>query len=296
MCPHRSNWRRVSRSRPCPICGKPDWCLVSSDESAVICPRTESDKRIGEAGWLHRMRSDTPYRPLVHTLFVPSSVGRGATFRMAQFVKDFQGSVDTELLRCMADKLGLTTTSLQRLGVGWSELDKAWAFPMKDAAGEILGIRLRTANGFKFAVTGSRHGLFIPSGLNVQRELFVSEGPTDTAALLDMGLTALGRPTCSSGVRHIVDFARRTRPDSVVIVADSDKPGQCGANALARILLAYCGSLRVIAPPGGFKDIRECKQAGANMGDIRVLVDSAPTLRLEIDLKEIKGRWCHSGK
>ena len=48
-------WNRVNRQNPCPVCGKNDWCLVSLDESAVICPRTERGaiKRIGEAGWLH---------------------------------------------------------------------------------------------------------------------------------------------------------------------------------------------------------------------------------------------------
>ena len=51
-CNGRSTpWKRVSRSDPCPICGKPDWCVVAED--AVICARIESLKRCGEAGWLH---------------------------------------------------------------------------------------------------------------------------------------------------------------------------------------------------------------------------------------------------
>jgi len=45
----------------CPICGRPDWCLVSranpSNPDTVICARaeykTEESKQIGNAGWLH---------------------------------------------------------------------------------------------------------------------------------------------------------------------------------------------------------------------------------------------------
>lgn len=57
---------RVSEDYPCPICGRTDWCLISSDNlsnpSAVICPRTEagSVKNLGIAGYLHiRHKQDT---------------------------------------------------------------------------------------------------------------------------------------------------------------------------------------------------------------------------------------------
>lgn len=41
------------------MCGRPDWCVFAGAPDApeaVICPRTESPKRIGDAGWLHRLR------------------------------------------------------------------------------------------------------------------------------------------------------------------------------------------------------------------------------------------------
>ena len=34
-------WKRVTRLSPCPICKKSDWCLISPDRAAVICPRIE---------------------------------------------------------------------------------------------------------------------------------------------------------------------------------------------------------------------------------------------------------------
>ena len=55
-----SGWLRVNRHCPCLICGKPDWCLISQDGTAVICARIESDKPAGNkgAGWIHKLTED----------------------------------------------------------------------------------------------------------------------------------------------------------------------------------------------------------------------------------------------
>jgi DNA primase len=50
-----SPWRRTTPTYRCPICRHSGWCLVSADGTAAICPRTESPKRCGDAGWLHRL-------------------------------------------------------------------------------------------------------------------------------------------------------------------------------------------------------------------------------------------------
>src|SRR5262245_60213476 len=42
-------------ARPCPVCHKPDWCLVALDGSAAICQRVTGEKRCGKAGSLHRL-------------------------------------------------------------------------------------------------------------------------------------------------------------------------------------------------------------------------------------------------
>ena len=57
--PGSHNWTKVFADLPCPICGKADWCLVSSesphDPAAVICGRRAEGARLplGEAGYLH---------------------------------------------------------------------------------------------------------------------------------------------------------------------------------------------------------------------------------------------------
>ena len=53
------NMRRVSAAHPCPVCGKPDWCLVAPDGTAAICTRRESDKRCGSAGHLNHLNQST---------------------------------------------------------------------------------------------------------------------------------------------------------------------------------------------------------------------------------------------
>lgn len=45
------NWVRVKRNKPCPICGRPDWCSVSEDGTVVVCMRTESPKPCKSGGW-----------------------------------------------------------------------------------------------------------------------------------------------------------------------------------------------------------------------------------------------------
>jgi hypothetical protein len=128
--------------------------------------------------------------------------------------------------------------------------------------------------------------------------LLIAEGPTDTAALLDMGFEAVGRPSCSGGVGLLVDLVRSRRVKDVVIVADVDPhgAGQRGAESLAIALVPYCPSIRVIEPPGGIKDVRDWKNAGAGHDDIMAVVDATPVRQLVVCSKRIQlgGKRVHS--
>jgi DNA primase len=153
---------------------------------------------------------------------------------------------------------------------------------MSDASGLVVGIRLRRPDGRKLSVRGGKEGLFIPADLPDGGRLLICEGPTDTAALLDLGFSAVGRPSCTGGTRHLVELVRLRRPSELVIVADGDGPGQRGAEGLAATLAAYCAVVRVITPPAPHKDARAWKQAGATAGDVVALIDAAPVRRLQI--------------
>ena len=60
-----SKWVRVNRHNPCPVCDKPDWCLIAQDGKAAICARIESDRPAGNkgAGWIHTLGNLMPLLP-----------------------------------------------------------------------------------------------------------------------------------------------------------------------------------------------------------------------------------------
>lgn len=63
------------------------------------------------------------------------------------------------IIGVLADQLGVSIDSLQRLGVGWSITDNAWTFPERDADGKLIGIIRRLWDGRKLAISGSKRGL-----------------------------------------------------------------------------------------------------------------------------------------
>ena len=218
-----NEWQRVSPTRRCPICDHPDWCLISADGNTAICPRTESAKRCGEAGWLHRLDDSLPRSVRVRKVRVVHVTAQSLDF--ARMAKAFRMAVDPARLYALAERLGLSVAALHRFRVGWSALHNAWTFPMIDPSGNVLGIRLRSPFGSKYAIQGSKQGLFIPDDSSADR-LLITKGPTDAAALLDMGFPfVVGRPNCTGGIKLLVDLLRR-HPVETVIVSDADDAGR----------------------------------------------------------------------
>lgn len=256
---------KVNASRRCPVCDHADWCLVSHDEppSRAICQRVESKKRAGDAGWLHILRDGVELPPM------PVRTEREPTTKIEfdRLAAKCVNNAKPERLVVLADGLGLSVKSLQCLNVGWYR--NAWSFPMMDAGLNVLGIRLRLADGKKISVKGGHEGLFIPAGDRPKR-LLVCEGPTDTAALLDLGFYAVGRPNCSGGTRHLVALVREWGVEQVTILADRDGPGFKGASVLARCLASFKVRCSIVTPPA--KDPRAWKNAGATTKDVLKLL------------------------
>jgi hypothetical protein len=171
-----------------------------------------------------------------------------------------------------AAKIGLDYIPLTTLGMGWADEYQAFSFPMYDSSDDpqVRGIRLRSdSTGRKFAVTGSQDGVF--RWLNpLQETVYVAEGPTDTSALLQLGLDAIGRPSCMGGVHVLVPLLTQR---NVVIVSDSDSPGRAGAKVLADRLKGLANSIKIIEPHR--KDMREWLQHGATRDAVELLTTNA---------------------
>ena len=282
------NWQRVNRNHPCPVCGRPDWCLTSHDGVWAICPRIESDRRAGEAGYLHRL-TDTPgqwRRGPITTIIVPGAAMD--TAQLSTLARRYQAEAEKfKHLEKLGSRLGVSAESLRRLGVGYDHAGDFSTWPMVDADGAIVGINRRFADGSKKIMPGHHAGLYLPVDLpgNLAGEtLLVVEGGSDTAAGLDLGFWTVGRFSCTHGGKLLAQLLRDRQPGLVVIVADADGPGRQGAAELARKLVLFTRNLRMIEPPG-YKDLRQWKQAGANLLDVHRLIEKAELVKLNMIIR-----------
>ena len=290
MAFYHAQLKPVSKTSPCPICGRPDWCGITADGGLAICMRV-AEGRIcpsRNGGHVHIAAvGPRRRRPTTITSIINAKPTRQD---LAVLARQYATAIDPAKLAKFADGLGVTVQSLRRLGIGRCVESNAWSFPMQDAAGVIVGIRLRSDTGRKFAVTGGREGAFIPSDAGESSTILICEGPSDTAALCDLGLDAIGRPSCTGGMEIIQRWIADRDPARVIIVADADEPGRRGAGILAVHLAVIVSDVRVIAPTPPLKDARDWKRAGATRDDILDMADRAEPIRLAVESEVARGR------
>jgi hypothetical protein len=263
-----SNWKRVDASNPCPVCSKTDWCCVSSDKSAAICPRTESGskKYIEGSGYLHILKETDEWKrelskPEVKQLPEHNEV-------LAIMARKLAKSITEDRLVDLAENLDISKKTLKRMYVGYASNQDAYSFPMQRAGNRLLGIRFRNLQGKKWAMKGSKQGLFIPRPEGPkQKGLLICEGPTDTGCALDMGFDCIGRPSCNSKSDMLVEC---TKGRHVAIVSDADNVGLDGAERLAFTLKAHCPEVVILVPPA--KDLRAWVDEGCERDDVLDLI------------------------
>ena len=204
-------------------------------------------------------------------------------------LRRFERDTRTAEVERLAASLGVSPSSLSRLGVAWAAPHRAWAFPMCDDKHEAIGIRLRAESGRKWAVSGSRNGIFWPDGLTGTGPLLVAEGPTDVAALLDLGYATIGRPSCAGAIETVIEVVRVLNRCEVVIVADTDGPGIDGADRLAQALTEAGRRPKVIRPLQE-KDARAWLRGGRDAGSRRHRHRQRPILEGAQWLSGFRGR------
>lgn len=272
------NWLRVSSKSPCQVCRHPDWCGISEDGRLAICMRVPSDSPSKNGGYIHRLtfavRNYPPPRPRKAAPSPPS-------------MSDFTTMTDTYIrqtaqddIAALSEALGVSPVALSEIGAARASQPGVWAFPMRDGDGKIVGIRLRSDAGQKWAVKGSKEGLFYPESVPPDHVAVVCEGPTDTAAALTLGLWAVGRPSCMGAMEHVKRLCRRLLITHLLVVADNDdpkpRPGggwwQPGFDGARKLVEAVGLPFKMLAPPA--KDIRAWVCAGATRAAFDFLADS----------------------
>ncbi|WP_197452659.1 toprim domain-containing protein [Rosistilla oblonga] len=206
--------------------------------------------------------------------------------RLDRFADRCHRAMKSDWWSRLETRLGLPSAELIRLRVGWSSQDNATTWPMVDHEDNVVGVRLRCMkSGRKWSVSGGTAGVFMPVGLSPSVDrLFISEGPTDTAALLSIGLDCIGRPSCNGAVAITTKLVKRLHPSEVVIVADDDLngAGKRGAESLAVALVTVCPRVRIIFPPTGINDAREWVRRGATADDVLPVVHAARVRSLTV--------------
>jgi len=256
-----SNWHNVSKGEPCPVCHKPDWCTVSNDGAMCVCRRIESGRPAKSGyGWVHRIGE-------VKVKVEGQGQERNCPFRSTTPTPNFNSlhatlDGDAVLRDGMAFGLGLDGAAFAALDVRYDATRECMSFPMRDVMGRITGLRFRhLTTGKKWSAKGSKDGLFYAMSLIPPEtsHVFITEGPTDTAAALSLGLPAVGRSSCLSGTQLLAEFVRTRHIRKATILADGDRPGWAGAKRLAAALPI---PVRIVLPPPGVKDLRNWYRQG----------------------------------
>jgi hypothetical protein len=193
----------------------------------------------------------------------PSEPTPEATARWAQLAGTYSSWLTAERLTHLARTLCVSESSLLELGLGWSEHDGAWTFPERNAIGDVIGIMRRYPNGEKKVMAGGHRGLYFAHDWRDRTgPVYVPEGASDVAALINIGLNAVGRPSCAGGFDLLAELLVGTDFE-VLILGENDLkvdghwPGRDGACRLAAKLVGAGINAKWTLPPNGFKDVRD---------------------------------------
>lgn len=176
-----------------------------------------------------------------------------------------------EAQRSLAAELRVSIASCAGLEISFKDEGRTrlWRWPMRDGAGKVIGMGRRYPDGSKTTEGGAKLGLVIPAGWHERPgPVFLVEGPSDVAALLTMGLCAVGRPNnwVNSTPGMLAELLAANHDRAVVVLAENDfdperpkrgRPGEDGARKTASALAGLLG--RAVAwtlPPAGAKDVR----------------------------------------
>lgn len=180
-----------------------------------------------------------------------------------EIIQRWKGETNTDELSLLAHTLGVCKLALVSLECVWARPHSAWGFPMRNHLGVPVGIRLRDNSGKKWAVKGSKEGLFF-GYLEPRKPIWIVEGPTDCAAGIQLGLNIVGRPSCQGAMDETVKLIDFLESREVIIISDNDAAGLKGSERLeSRLPVPFretvlpCKDLREFVKLGGTRQLLE---------------------------------------
>lgn len=280
-------WNRVSASKPCPVCGSPDWCGVSEDGKVARCMRQASAKESPDAngtpGYIHDLDENLPR-------YVPDrpqrEVKKLTTDELTKLAKGmYEHSHADARRREVARLLGVSVAALESLKVGYG-CDRNGreysSWPARDHRGTVVGIVRRYDDGSKKSYPGGSTGLFYGrEWRDAGGPVLIVEGGSDTAAAITAGLSAIGRPSNTGGAERIRAMLGTVRAHSrrAIVIGEADsKPekrgqmpgcpvdcegcGVCWPGKAGAILVATQLGCQWVMVPEGSKDFRDALNKG----------------------------------
>lgn len=296
---------RPSKETPCPICGKPDWCL-SDRETWALCQRTESKDRYGKAGWLHLLNGAGAHRDN-GAIHVPQSLkdAMGTTTKPPSESKKVWGD-DLEKARAIFEALPLAREDAEAVaylekayGIPAQVIPNAWrvctypdlgkgiAYEGRDTAGPVASFKFKS---FKRNAKGKREYRFLfgtGGYCSMQAQggksagLVIVGGEEKALAASMAGFNAISPLMGESCIDDELVAWLCENPATVILCNDNDDKGRTANEESAQALLraGFPGEdLHIIAWPEGFPekgDINDVlKQFGID--GLRALLESAP--------------------
>jgi len=132
----------------------------------------------------------------------------------------------------LSERWNVCPDILYDLGIGFD--GEAAIIPMYNELGRKVGIQRQFPDGKKCCIEGSQLGLFIPFLYGEVEKLFITEGCSDCACILDLGFHAIGRASAGTCQDMAVKWVESNIDISVPVftIADNDEAGIKAAKSL----------------------------------------------------------------
>ncbi len=230
------------KNHPCPKCGGLDrFRMIDESDGALFCNqcfKIGNGDGIAAVGWLTEKDFPDTIKWLAGELGING-----------------EGPVAVDPVQAMAWQKGITVDSLVAYGAAndTRENIQVCRVPMHDANMQVVGhFDMAPIESLKKGkmTKDSKHGLFVAEPPKAGETVCLVEGVKDAAALHNIGISAVGLPTC----RMAAEFARFFRDVHAVIVPDRDKAGISGAKETAARLYGVAESVKVAELPADYKE------------------------------------------